>query len=255
VLEFYAASALLFAAACCVFIYFPNDRAIWRFRNNPDPARIETIRKFGRQMVAAALVFFGCFLAVGAIVGDIGTLFALAFVLAMLLRAMFGASRTPLSPESLPPNGGGRLPWFAAASSDDGSADLACSSDSSLYKVFIAPATLSGAQVVNQLRKDGTFKPTYWNALPWRDALFYDAIDVASPGFCRLWSHNFQIAWRDVANVEFDPEMGRKSVGFNDTSGSVIIRLKSGEARKLVVRGRCDAQALCGQLKRIAGLA
>ena len=254
-LEFFGVSALLFVAACCAIVYFTNDRALARFRRNPDPTRIGTISKDARQMVWCAFSFFGCFLVIGTITDHIWAFYALAFVLVVLLRAIFGASRKPIPPESLPPLGGGRLPYFMAAYSDEGPSDLAQTSDPRFYKVFIAPAMLACAQVVNRVRKDGTLIPPFWNGLPWKDAMFYDALDVTLPGFCQIGARNFQIALRDITSVECDPVLKITHVGSKTVSGSVTLRLKSGGEKELVLLGTRDAKALRDQLQSMVNSA
>jgi hypothetical protein len=250
-LEFFGISALLFVAACCAIVYFTNDRALARFRRNPDPARIETIGKDARQMVWCAFSFFGCFLVIGAATDYFWTFYALAFILALLLRAMFGASRRPLPPENIPPMGGGRLPYFMAGYRGDGPGNAVGFRSPDVDKVFMASKMLACAQVVNRMRKDGTLVPTFWNALPWKDAMFYDAFDVTSPDFLRLAPRNYQIDLRDVVHIKAIPDPDVANVGMKDVSGLIVLWHKSGKRNELVILGKRDVKALAEQLRRM----
>jgi hypothetical protein len=246
---FFGVSVLLFAAACCAIVYFTNDRALLRFRRNPDPARFEAIRKDARQMVWAAFSFFGCFLLAGVITGLVVPLYIFAFILALLLWALFGASRKPLPPESIPSGGGGRLPYFMASYRGEGPGNNVNSKDPDVDKVFMAPAMLACAQVVNRMRKDGTLIPTFWNALPWKDAMFYDAFDVTAPDFLRLAPRNYQIDLHDVVHIKAIPDPDIASVGFKDVSGLIVLWHKSGKRNELVILGERDVKALADQLR------
>lgn len=239
-------------------LYFFCDRALQRFRGNPDPRLAAAMRRYDMLMRWARIAFVLSPATIGfmidwdrAAVATDDIVFTLlgffgAIALQYPLHLLFGARSTPLPLESLPPDAGARLTFFAARSRCAGTI---LRYD---YKVFIAPAMLCGAEVEDDVDDEtGKFVRDFKKGFLFREAAFYDAVDVTSPMFCELNRLNFQIAWRDVASIECDPRP--KWLGFTRfPSGRIIVRLKSGAARELILLGKRDARPLRDALQRVA---
>jgi hypothetical protein len=249
--------ALLALILACIVIYFVCDHALARFRRNPDPARIDAMQRYNAKMgialefFMAGIVWLSCVFVWPPDRVFFFLIFALACVGAVLLRALFGSHRGPLAPERVPANGGGRLTYFAAKSLvHDPDKDNDESGNLATFKVFIAPTMLCGARTSDNVNDStGVLTRAFWNAYPVRDSGFYDAFDVTSPDFCRMVDDNFQIAWRDVAGIGYHAVTKASKAVDDKNSGSIIIRLKAGGSRELVLLGKRDAQALRGALQ------
>ncbi|HEY1632432.1 MAG TPA: hypothetical protein VGF56_14040 [Rhizomicrobium sp.] len=229
-----------------------------RFRRDPSCMSIDEVcRHIDKEGVsffflAASCGLIGVILALPAFshryglefIGFVGVICAVAgFFLKVPLDWIFGPSRRRAPLESLPPNGGGRLPYFAAAfpPGKDKDADTF-----DTYKIFIAPTMLCAAEVEDNVEVDGTLiKPKV--SIPDTEAMFYDAFDVTSPDFHRLNSRNFQYAWRDVASLSCDPGFTPVVDALN--SGKLALHMKSGKKHEFIVLGRRDMAALQAQLQ------
>ncbi len=124
------------------------------------------------------------------------------------------------------------------------------------YKVFIAPSMLAGAKVLGLVAADpdGATDETMQNSESWiatKAAARYDGIDVTSEAFLALNAANFQIAWRDIARIAFNPRP-KWGMGNVPHSGRIVLHLRAGGSRELILLGTQDGEALRATLERTA---
>ena len=121
------------------------------------------------------------------------------------------------------------------------------------FKVFIADKMLCAAFVrgltaspmVSSTDENGQ---KYW--VQTLTATLYEQLDVTSKAFKKLDFFNFQIPWRDVGRIEYDPTP-KWGMGNVPHSGKIKVRLKSGRTRELILLGQQDGFALKRQIEEI----
>jgi len=261
---------LLCASLAGAAILYLTDVISLRFAMNPSPNRVILVSFLNALSFVAVLTFYGGMIAAGvvAVVPPIdralqsaGYPSLLRMVIALVILAGFlvagivrrrlrrlaqrsehsgghGIAETGRG-VSVPPNSGVSLPWFPAM-------QYYALILNRTYKVFIADSMLCGAKVVGLVASPvapspDMLDPTYWAAtLP---ATLYDRLDVTSRTFLRLNISNFQIKWVDIAQVDYKP--GKKwGMGNVPHSGRIVVRLKSGRSRELILLGEQNGEAL-----------
>jgi tetratricopeptide (TPR) repeat protein len=114
------------------------------------------------------------------------------------------------------------------------------------YKVFVTEHTLCGARVRGlvsnpMIVSPQMFRPDFWTQT--RSAQIYDCLDVTSDTFLRVNSANFQIKWHQIAEIEYRAGM-KWGMGNVPHSGRLILHLRSGKLRELVLLGEQNGNAL-----------
>jgi tetratricopeptide (TPR) repeat protein len=145
------------------------------------------------------------------------------------------------------PAGGGRatVTWFAAM-------EYYALILNRTYKVFVTDRMLCGAYVRGLVSRPigdpaQMFEQAFW--VQTRSAQVYDNIDVTSPQFLAQSSANFQIEWSEIAAIEYRP--GQKwGMGNLPHSGRIVLALKSGKSRELILLGYQEGEALARRLER-----
>jgi hypothetical protein len=77
----------------------------------------------------------------------------------------------------------------------------------------------------------------------------YDALDITSQAFLAVNKENFQIAWRDVEAISFDPAK-KSGLGFLPQAGAITFLGRSGKKIELVLLGFQDGETLTSRLRR-----
>jgi hypothetical protein len=259
------------AVAAGAAILYLTDVVTLRFARDPRPNRVILVNVLNAVSLVAVLAFYGGVIAVGAAVAvppivrtlqaagyssllrvAIGSAMLASYVVAELLRRRlrrlaqstgFGAGNVGPAEtgevSSVPANFGASLPWFPAM-------QYYALILNRTYKVFIAESMLCGAKVLGLTASpmspsSGMSEAEYWTAtLP---ATLYERLDVTSRTFLRLIISNFQIKWRDIARIDYKP--GKKwGMGNVPHSGRIVVRLKSGGSRELILLGEQNGEAL-----------
>ena len=120
------------------------------------------------------------------------------------------------------------------------------------YKVFVTDRMLCGAKVRGIVLKPHSasqemMNQTYWVQTP--SAQVYDRIDVTSGVFLQVNSANFQIGWGQIVSIEY--RAGRKwGMGNVPHSGRLILNLKAGKQKELILLGYQDGEGLKRRLER-----
>ncbi len=121
------------------------------------------------------------------------------------------------------------------------------------YKVFVDKGVLCGAKVGGAVSNPRRPTPqmldqAYWVAT--RSALLYDHVDVTSAAFLKMNASNFQLRGDEIARIEYRP--GRKwGMGNVPHSGRLLVHLKSGCRRELILLGEQDGDALQARLQLV----
>jgi len=140
----------------------------------------------------------------------------------------------------------GTTPWFAAM-------EYHALILNRTYKVFVDKGVLCGAKVGGAVSNPRQPTPqmldqAYWVAT--RSALLYDHVDVNSAAFLKMNASNFQLRGDEIARIEYRP--GRKwGMGNVPHSGRLLVRLKSGGSRELILLGEQDGDALRAGLQLV----
>lgn len=137
-------------------------------------------------------------------------------------------------------------PWFAAM-------EYYAIILNKTYKVFVSDAMLCGAKVRGLVSNPASLSPQMANQAFWvqtRSAQIYEHIAVTSEDFVKVNSANFQIRWREIASIEY--RAGRKwGMGNVPHSGRLVIRLRSGKSRELILLGEQNGEALKARLDQL----
>ena len=118
------------------------------------------------------------------------------------------------------------------------------------YLVFVTERMICGAKVRGPLAQPMLVTER------WQDPNFYPApravkrlagVNLEKPEFLNLAGANFQMARSEVVGVDFTdaPKWGMGTVPY---SGRLILRLRGGGQRELILLGRQDAAALKARL-------
>jgi hypothetical protein len=133
------------------------------------------------------------------------------------------------------------------------------------YSVFIADRMLCGAKAQfgalniafnpGRVARSISFDPNgYVRAST--PAQYYN-MDVTGPAFLAADRVNFQIAFTDISSIELKPaEVVKSEAGFGlgglRQSGALVLSLKSGETRQLILLGDQDGTSLKQRLEDLA---
>lgn len=121
------------------------------------------------------------------------------------------------------------------------------------YKVFVTKDMLCGAKVRGLVSNPALVSLSMRDPRSWaqtNSAKIYDRIEVTAPMFSEINPANFQIHWGDIANVDF--RAGKKwGMGNVPHSGRLIIHLRSGRRRELILLGEQDGSAIKERLDRL----
>lgn len=114
------------------------------------------------------------------------------------------------------------------------------------YKIFAMDQMLVGATVRGLVISPPVTTSSMSNQEFWartQAAKRYERVDLTSAKFLRMHSANFQIRWNDIAATEF--RAGRKwGMGNVPHSGRLVLHLRSGRKRELILLGRQNGNAL-----------
>jgi hypothetical protein len=141
-------------------------------------------------------------------------------------------------------NVGAATPWFVAM-------EYYALMLNRTYKVFVADRMLCGANVRGLVASPPSASSEMIGADYWAGTLaatLYETMDVTEPRFLRMGWANFQIPYRAIARVEVNtrPKWGMGNVPY---SGRIILWLRSGRTRELILLGEQDAAAIKGMLE------
>ena len=121
------------------------------------------------------------------------------------------------------------------------------------YRVFVTDHVLCGAKVRGMVSAPRTtspqmFDPGFWTQT--QSAQIYDRLDVTSETFLKVNAANFQIGWNEITAIEY--RAGKKwGMGNVPHSGRLVLRLRRGGARELILLGRQNGDALKQRLDQI----
>ncbi len=120
------------------------------------------------------------------------------------------------------------------------------------YRVYITKRMLCGGKVAGLVASprrstDAMQNPNYWSRSRIDHA--YERMDKSSKDFLEYDRANFQIKWPEIERVTFDPS-DKWGMGNVPHSGKLLIHLKAGDARELVLLGRQDGEHLKAQIEK-----
>lgn len=152
-----------------------------------------------------------------------------------------------MAPAEAPPFEGrpASAPWFAAM-------EYYALILNRTYKVFATGQMLCGAKVgglrsTPSVVSSEMYNPVFWVQTP--SAQRYDHLDLASEAFLRANSANFQFRWDQIAEIRY--LVGKKwGMGNVPHSGRLVLQLRSGKRRELILLGDQNGTALKQQLDR-----
>jgi hypothetical protein len=114
------------------------------------------------------------------------------------------------------------------------------------YKVFLTDQMLVGAKVRGLVISPPVVPPQMFDQEFWvrtQAAQRYGSVDVISAEFLQIHSANFQIRWNEIAQTEY--RSGKKwGMGNVPHSGRLILQLRSGRRRELILLGNQNGNAL-----------
>lgn len=118
------------------------------------------------------------------------------------------------------------------------------------YKVFVTDRMLCGAKVRGLVSNPMMISPQMFDQAYWADtqsAKIYDRMDVASTIFLQANSVNFQIGWKQIAEIEY---LAKRKWGMGNVphSGRIILHLRSNRQRELILLGKQNGPALKAKL-------
>lgn len=258
---------LVTVLAVSTAVLFLHDTMTARFFSNPDPDRTGRVRLFGYLSALATVGFYASFLfllvKVGITVGlrlyprladqssVLKTLIVVTFAVGLAIgqavrrqishiagQTASGGVHAPIASVP-PPNAGATLPQFAAM-------QYYALILNRTYNVFVADTMLCGAKVRGIVASPPHASSEMQDGEYWTRTLqqtLYERLDVTTPTFRKLNAMNFQIRWKDIARVEFNPAK-KWGMGNVPHSGRIFIRLKSGRSRELILLGDQDGLAV-----------
>ncbi|MGA7713517.1 MAG: hypothetical protein WCA81_16575 [Rhizomicrobium sp.] len=261
-----SAVALGAAALGCCFVLVFIDYKTARFAADPSPDRVVLVKALGAVSLLAVLGIYGSFIAATVII--IGNFLLVPPILAIFSpRALFAVgiitsfwvaararrwlgtlghrianrreSESQTAQPALDKDMGAALPWFAAM-------QYYALILNRTYKVFIADTMLCGAKVLGLVASPPadsavSHQQDYWVST--LSATLYEHLNVTSAIFLRLSFSNFQIRWHDISRIDFNPKR-KWGMGNVPHSGRIILRLRSGRSRELILLGDQDGEAL-----------
>lgn len=114
------------------------------------------------------------------------------------------------------------------------------------YKVFVTDQMLVGVVVRGIVISPPVVALSMSNQEFWvrtQAAERYGGIDLTSAKLHQMHSANFQVRWNDIAQTEYRP--GRKwGMGNVPHSGRLILQLRDGRQRELILLGRQNGNTL-----------
>jgi hypothetical protein len=252
-------------------ILYMTDVISLRFARDPRPDRVILVSFLNALSLVAVLMFYGGMIAAGVVVivppidralqsagypsllrAAIALVFFAGFLVAGIarrrLRRLAQRSEHISGNDgtteirgivSVPANSGTSLLWFSAM-------QYYALILNRTYKVFIADSMLCGAKVLGLVASPAAPSSDMSDAAYWAatlSATLYDRLDVTSRTFLRLNISNFQIKWADIVQIDYKP--GKKwGMGNVPHSGRIVVRLKSGRSRELILLGEQNGEAL-----------
>jgi hypothetical protein len=118
------------------------------------------------------------------------------------------------------------------------------------YLVFVTPTMICGARVRGLMSAPMAISARHYNPNFYvrpRAIAKYSHMNIESAGFLNVSRANFQIARRDLERCEFtkQPKWGMGTLPY---SGRLILHLRSGSARELILLGNQDGPQLQARL-------